>query len=475
MKSPAPTQEATAEPVEQALYEVRKKIHPRAVSGKFAWSRWFFVWATQLVFYGLPWLSWNDRQAVLFDLVHRKFYIFGLVFWPQDIVYLTVLLIISAYSLFLFTAVGGRLWCGYACPQTVYTEMFMWIERKIEGDRMKRIKLDKSPLTGRKVGLKAAKHAAWIALALWTGFTFVGYFTPITELGTKVSAWSMGPWETFWIFFYGFATYGNAGWMREQVCKYMCPYARFQSAMFDRDTLIISYDKGRGEPRGSRSRSADYKAKGLGDCVDCGICVQVCPTGIDIRNGLQYECIGCAACIDGCNQVMDKMGYPRGLVRYSSENALEQHLDFGQMVRRVVRPRILIYTAVLWTIIIVAAFALTNRVPVKVDVIRDRISMAAPDAPLVENVYRLQVMNTSERPRQFRITASGIDGIELESQRQPITIDGASQRVIPVRLRVEKQLTKPGANRIVFTVETVGDVESIVIEEGATLIAPKSD
>lgn len=475
MTSPTPAQEAATEPVDQALYEVRKKIHPRAVSGKFAWWRWFFVWATQLVFYGLPWLSWNERQAVLFDLVHRKFYIFGLVFWPQDIVYLTVLLIISAYSLFLFTAVGGRLWCGYACPQTVYTEMFMWIERRIEGDRMKRMKLDESPLSGRKFGLKAAKHAAWIALALWTGFTFVGYFTPITELAAKVSTWSMGPWETFWVFFYGFATYGNAGWMREQVCKYMCPYARFQSAMFDRDTLIISYDKERGEPRGSRSKRADYKSKGLGDCVDCGICVQVCPTGIDIRNGLQYECIGCAACIDGCNQVMDKMGYPRGLVRYSSENALEGHLDSGQMVRRVVRPRILIYTIVLWTIIIVAALALTNRVPVKVDVIRDRMTMTSPDDPLVENVYRLQVMNTSETTRQFRITASGIEGIELASQKQPITIDGASQRVIPVRLRVDKQQTKPGANRIVFTVETVGEDEPIVIEEGATLIAPKGD
>ncbi|UCD68450.1 MAG: cytochrome c oxidase accessory protein CcoG [Betaproteobacteria bacterium] len=469
------TQEATAEPAEQALYEVRNKIHPRAVSGKFALSRWFFVWATQLVFYGLPWLSWNDRQAVLFDLVHRKFYIFGLVFWPQDIVYLSVLLIISAYSLFLFTAVGGRLWCGYACPQTVYTEIFMWIERRIEGDRMKRMKLDKASLNVRKVVIKAAKHGAWIAVALWTGFTFVGYFTPITELAGKVLNWSMGPWERFWVFFYAFATYGNAGWMREQVCKYMCPYARFQSAMFDRDTLIISYDQERGEPRGSRSKRADYKARGLGDCVDCGICVQVCPTGIDIRNGLQYECIGCAACIDGCNQVMDKMGYPRGLVRYSSENALENHLDFAGMIRRVVRPRILIYTAVLWTIIIVAAFALTNRVPVKVDVIRDRITMVAPDDPVVENVYRLQVMNTSEIPRQFRISASGLDGIELESQTQPIFIDGASQRVIPVRLRADKRQTRPGANRVLFTVETVGGDEQIVIEEDATFITPRSE
>ncbi|MGD8789422.1 MAG: cytochrome c oxidase accessory protein CcoG, partial [Burkholderiales bacterium] len=413
------TQAGATELVEQELYEVRKKIYPRSVSGKFAWSRWFFVWATQLVFYGMPWLSWNDRQAVLFDLVHRKFYIFGLVFWPQDIVYLTVLLIISAYSLFLFTAVGGRLWCGYACPQTVYTEMFMWIERRIEGDRMKRMKLDQSALSGRKIALKLAKHAAWIALALWTGFTFVGYFTPITELAGKVASWSLGPWETFWIFFYGFATYGNAGWMREQVCKYMCPYARFQSVMFDRDTLIISYDTERGDPRGARGKKVDHKAKGLGDCVDCNICVQVCPTGIDIRDGLQYECIGCAACIDGCNQVMDKMGYPRGLIRYSSLNALDQHFDFGGMLKRVVRPRILIYTAILWTIIIVAALALSNRVPVKVDVIRDRIAMAAPDDPQVENVYRLQVMNTSEKARSFLISVSGIKGLELESETQP--------------------------------------------------------
>ena len=465
---------AVGEPVEQALFEIRKKIYPRATSGIFAWWRWFFVWATQLVFYGLPWLQWNDRQAVLFDLAHRKFYILGLVFWPQDIIYLTVLLIISAFSLFLFTAVAGRLWCGFACPQTVYTEIFMWIERKIEGDRMKRMKLDKAPLSTHKIAIKSAKHGAWIALALWTGFTFVGYFTPITELGQKALNLSLGPWETFWVFFYGFATYGNAGWMREQVCKYMCPYARFQSVMFDRDTLIIGYDKARGETRGSRSRGADYKAKGLGDCVDCGICVQVCPTGIDIRDGLQYECIGCAACIDGCDQVMEKVGYPKGLIRYSSQNAVEQHQGFAKMLRRLVRPRILIYTGVLWTIIIAATIALSNRVPVKVDVIRDRVAMAAPDEPEVQNVYRLQIMNTSEKPRQFRISVSGLDGLQLSSDPQPITIEAAGQRMVPVRLRVDKRQTSPGANRIVFTVQTVNSDEHIVITEKATLISPRS-
>src|SRR6185295_2698837 len=362
-----------AAPVEQALYEIRKKIYPRAVTGTFALWRWLFVWGTQVVFYGVPWLQWNGLQAVLFDLAHRKFYIFGLVFWPQDIFYLTVLLIISAYSLFLFTAVAGRLWCGYACPQTVYTEIFLWIEKVIEGDRLKRMKLDGSRLSVHKVALKAAKHAAWIALALWAGFTFVGYFTPIHELGKEAFALALGPWESFWILFYGFATYGNAGWMREQVCKYMCPYARFQSVMFDRDTLVITYDRERGEQRGARGRNTDYKAKGLGDCVDCGICVQVCPTGIDIREGLQYECIGCAACIDGCDQVMDKMGYPRGLIRYSTENALagkypEEKTAFRKVAARITRPRVVIYTAILCGCIALFTASLYLRVPLKVNV-----------------------------------------------------------------------------------------------------------
>ena len=242
--------------VETALYEVRRKIYPRAVRGWFAGWRWALIWLTQLVFYGGPWLTWNDRQAVLFDLGARKFYIFGWVFWPQDFIFLTALLVISALSLFLFTAMAGRLWCGYACPQTVYTEIFMWIERKVEGERLQRMRLDKAAFTPRKSALKAVKHGIWIALALWTGFTFVGYFTPVRTLAAEVATWTLGPWEMFWILFYGFATYGNAGWMREQVCIYMCPYARFQSVMFDPDTLVITYDARRGEPRGSRRRGS---------------------------------------------------------------------------------------------------------------------------------------------------------------------------------------------------------------------------
>ena len=251
-----------------SLYEKQKKIYPRSVSGWFMGWRWALVWLTQLVFYGLPWLQWNDRQAVLFDLSSRRFYIFNLVLYPQDFIYLTALLVISALGLFFFTAVAGRLWCGYACPQTVYTEIFMWVERRIEGDRIARMRLDEGPWTFEKVWRKTAKQAAWIAIGLWTGFTFVGYFTPIHTLAASALTLGFGPWEWFWVLFYGFATYGNAGYMREQVCKYMCPYARFQSAMFDKDTMIITYDEQRGDPRGSRTRKADPKLLGLGDCID---------------------------------------------------------------------------------------------------------------------------------------------------------------------------------------------------------------
>ena len=461
--APAAPQTAHAAVMNQPLYVAAAKIYPRAVHGWFAAWRWALVWFTQLVFYGGPWLSWNERQALLFDIAQRKFYVFGLVFWPQDVIYLTVLLVISALSLFLFTAVAGRLWCGYACPQTVYTEIFLWIERLIEGDRNQRIRLDRGDWSGKKLGLKLAKHAVWIALALWTGFTFVGYFTPIRELGSAVLSLEVGPWATFWILFYGFATYGNAGWMREQVCKYMCPYARFQSAMFDRDTLIITYDGTRGEPRGARGRA---RARGgFGDCVDCGICVQVCPTGIDIREGLQYECIGCAACIDGCDQVMDKMGYPRGLIRYSTQHALDNKLGVREMWRRVFRPRILVYSAVLWGIIFAAAFALYARIPLKVDIIRDRAAIAREVAGgEIENVYRVQLMNTQETPRRFRLHAEGLPGLSLVGD--PILeVDAASARLVPIKLRLRSAAAAPGKHPIMLVVQAEDDAQVAVREK----------
>ncbi len=465
---------APAAGLEQSLYEIRRKIYPRAVSGWFARWRWATVAVTQLVFYGTAWLEWNGRQALLFDLAARKFYIFGLVLWPQDFIYLAVLLVIAALSLFLFTAIAGRLWCGYACPQTVYTEIFMEIERWIEGDRLARMKLDRSGTGARKVALKAAKHSVWIALALWTGFTFVGYFTPIRELAREVASLTPGPWEWFWIGFYALATYGNAGWMREQVCKHMCPYARFQSAMFDSDTLVITYDIARGEPRGSRSRAADPRSQGLGDCVDCGICVQVCPTGIDIRQGLQYECIGCAACIDGCNQVMHKMNYAPGLIRYSTENALRNSWGPRAILRRVMRPRVLVYSAILAAISVAAAISLWNRVPVKMDVIRDRGSLAREVGDgRIENVYRLQVMNTEEKPHRFALGVRGpatLANLELLADA-PLEVDALTARMIAVRVRADRGAAH-GAQPLEFVLEWSDAGQPRAIREPSRFLLP---
>jgi cytochrome c oxidase accessory protein FixG len=452
-------------PDEVDLFEVSRTIHPRAVHGWFANWRVALVVLTQLIFYGTAWLTWNDRQAVLFDLAARKFYIFGIVFWPQDFILLTALLVISAISLFLFTSVAGRLWCGYACPQTVYTEIFMWIERKIEGDRMARMKLDGQGLSLRKVLLKAAKHGSWVALSLWTGFTFVGYFTPIKTLAGEVVSAGLGPWETFWILFYGFATYGNAGWMREQVCKYMCPYARFQSVMFDSDTLIITYDAQRGEPRGARAKSVDYKSAGLGACVDCGICVQVCPTGIDIRKGLQYECIGCAACIDGCDRVMDKLGYPRGLIRYTTENAVRGKYREREILRHVMRPRTLIYSAILVAVISAFAALLVLRMPLRLDVIRDRATLVRETAEgRLENVYRLQIVNTAEQTRKVTIDVEGIDGLQLVAP-QALELPPATTLMVPVSLNIDRALVRPGSHPIRFSVADNADARVVAREK----------
>ena len=440
----------------QGLYASEKKVYPRAVTGLFARWRWAFVWITQIVFYGLPWLQWGERQAVLFDLAARRFYIFGYVLYPQDFIYLTGLLVISALSLFLFTAVAGRLWCGFACPQTVYTEIFLWIEKKVEGDRPHRIKLDQGPLTAAKAGKKALKHLLWISLSLWTGFTFVGYFTPVQTLWAESFTLAFGPWEWFWVLFYGFATYGNAGFMREQVCKYMCPYARFQSAMFDRDTLIVSYDSGRGDPRGTRGRKDDKAARGLGDCIDCGLCVQVCPTGIDIRNGLQYECISCAACVDVCDTVMDKMHYPQGLIRFTTQNALQSGAGREGIVRRVLRPRVLVYGAILLALTTAMMATLAMRTPLKVDVVRDRAALARIVAGgKLENVYRLQVMNATEEPQRYRIAADGLEGLALASDAE-VDVGPAESRWVAVRLQVPYGSAEAGSHTIHFDIATVG-------------------
>ncbi|WP_291014084.1 cytochrome c oxidase accessory protein CcoG [Hydrogenophaga sp.] len=455
-----------------SLYASREKIYPRSVSGVFSNWRWITVWITQLVFYGLPWLQWNARQAVLFDLEARRFYIFSLVLYPQDFIYLTGLLVISALSLFLFTAVAGRLWCGYACPQTVYTEIFLWIEKKVEGDRSARMRLDKGDFSATKFGKKWLKHALWIGFALWTGFTFVGYFTPIRELGALTLAASLGPWQTFWVVFYGFATYGNAGFMREQVCKYMCPYARFQSAMFDKDTMIVTYDERRGEPRGPRSKKADPAALNLGSCVDCSLCVQVCPTGIDIRKGLQYECIGCGACIDVCDEVMDKVGYPRGLIKYSTQNGMAQGWSTAQMIRRAFRPRVLVYSAILLAITLAVMTSLFMRKPLRVDVIRDRGALAREvEQGRIENVFRLQVMNATESTQRYVITVDGLPGIMIASDSD-VEVLPTEVRSAVLRVQVPPGTAATGSHPIRFDIRSVGD-DPVEVSEKAAFLIPR--
>ena len=467
-----PITPVAADETVEALYAAQQKIYPRSITGILSRWRWAMVWLTQLVFYGLPWLTWGDRPMVLFDLGARRFYLFGLVLYPQDFIYLTALLVISALSLFLFTAVAGRLWCGFTCPQTVYTEIFLWIEKKVEGDRSARVRLDQGRWTFEKLRKKTLKQILWIAIAAWTGFTFVGYFVPIRTLATELMAFQ-GSWQIFWVLFYGFATYGNAGYMREQVCKYMCPYARFQSAMFDKDTLIVSYDQTRGETRGPRGKTVDYRAKGLGDCIDCKLCVQVCPAGIDIRDGLQYECIGCGLCVDACNNVMDKVGYPRGLVRFATQNAVAKGWDKAQMLRRVLRPRVLIYAGVLVALTVAMVASLYLRTPLKVDVVRDRAALAriVPGGKL-ENVYRLQIMNATESTRTYRISASGLPDVVVASDPKT-EVAPAQARWVAVRLQIPYDSLPQGSHPFQFEVRAEDGAASESVSEKSVFLVPR--
>ena len=422
---------APAEVGEIDLYQRREKIYTRKIEGFFQRIRLLTGWPLLLGYFLLPWFSWAGRQSVLFDLPERKFHILGLTFWPQDAPMLAFLLIIAAFGLFAITTFAGRVWCGYTCPQTVWTTIFMWLEQKTEGSRNQRIRRDKGPWTLEKIAKKVAKHGSWLFVGFATGITFVGYFYPIKNLVADLATLQAGEWQLLWTLFFTLATYINAGWMREQVCKYMCPYARFQSVMFDHDTLIVSYDKRRGDPRGSRKRDADHKELGLGDCVDCELCVQVCPTGIDIRDGLQYECIGCALCIDACDSVMDKMDYPRGLVRYTSEH----ELDGG--TTHWLRPRIVGYVAVLCLMTGVFWYSVVSRIPLELTVIRDRNQLyVTTDSSAIDNIYTLQLVNMDRQMHGFDITISGIEGAIIIGETNH-TLNGGEVRSISLRVRAE--------------------------------------
>lgn len=450
-----------------AFYAAAQKIYPREISGRYARLRKAAVVGLLGLFYGVAWLKWEGRQALLFDLPARKFYVFSLTLWPQDFLFLALLLILAALSLFFFTALAGRLWCGYACPQTVWTELFVWIEQWTEGTRSQRIKLDRGPWTLEKFTRKTAKQTLWIGLAAYTGFTFVGYFIPIRALGSEVLNFSVGSWATFWIFLYSLATYGNAGFLREQVCRFMCPYARFQSAMFDKDTLIISYDEGRGEPRGARRRGTPARSQGLGDCIDCTLCVQVCPTGIDIRQGLQYDCIACGACIDACDSVMDRMGTARGLIRYTTEEAVQ-----GRPTH-ILRPRILVYATLLAGVCGVLSYLLLTRTPLILDVIRDRNALYREvQGDTIENTYTLKVINLDSKPHAYRLRADGVEDLRLATPTDDIQVAPGTISTVVARLQAPASEAE-GVHKITLTLEAT-DVPNIRVRESARFIGPRS-
>lgn len=438
---------------DQNFYKKREKIQPKWIEGRFQKLRDLTVAATMGVYLVTPWLSWNGEPLVRFDLPARRFDIFGLTFFPEDFFYLSLLLMIAAFGLLFFTNLLGRVFCGYVCPQTVWTRFFVRIERLMEGDRSARMKLDKAPMSLEKVLRRGGKHVLWIGLALLTALTFVGYFSPIRDLVARVLTLDIGAWEAWWLFFFATATYTNAGWMREQVCLYMCPYARFQSAMFDKDTLIVSYDESRGEPRGRgqkrRDTSADHKS--LGDCVDCGLCVQVCPTGIDIRDGLQYECITCAACIDACDEVMDSVGKPRGLVRYTTEHALDKQST------RIIRPRLVGYGIVLGTLVTIFLTGLLLRVPLDVDVLRDRnVLFQETSDGKIENDYTLKIYNKSQTARTLEIHIEAPEGITYHGPAT-VSIPAAGYDSYTVSVVLDPLLLEPRNVDIHFVVSATDD------------------
>lgn len=450
-----------------SFYAAAEKIYPREIRGRFASIRRRLVVILLGLFYGVAWLQWQSHQALLFDLPARKFHIFGLTLWPQDFFYMALLMILAALSLFFATALAGRVWCGYACPQTVWTELFIWIEQWTEGDRLQRMKLDQSAWSAQKLLRKVSKQVLWVLLAAYTGFTFVGYFTPIRELGGQIAGLSLGGWSAFWIVLYSLATYGNAGFLREQVCKYMCPYARFQSVMFDSDSLIISYDQARGEPRGARRRGSSAAAQGLGDCIDCTLCVQVCPTGIDIRHGLQYECIACAACIDACDGVMDRMGSPRGLIRYTTENAL------AGRPKPLARPRVVIYALILLAGASTLAYSLATRTPLIMDVLRDRNALFREvHGDHIENAYVLKIINLDSVPHRYQLEATGLEQISIVAPSGAIEIPPGSVSTLSARLQVPSDKAA-GIHVIALKLKATDDAR-ITVRERTRFIGPHS-
>lgn len=448
-------------------YRKQGKIHAKAIDGRFNRLRWAMVWLTQIVFYGACWLNWDShgalRQAVLFDIAHEKLYLFGLVLWPQDALLLALVLILAATALFFVTALAGRLFCGFACPQTVYTAIFTWVEARVEGDHLARMRLDQGPPSLRRLLLKALKHGLWGLIAAWTAISFVGYFTPIRDLLASIAVLATGPWESFWLIFYAVFTYVQAGLAREAVCQHMCPYARFQGVMFDPATLNVAYDHARGEPRASRRQAA-----AAGDCIDCGICVAVCPTGIDIRAGLQYQCINCGLCIDGCDQVMDKIGAAKGLIRFASDNELAGRGEPAAWGRR---PRLAVYASLMLILAALGGWSLSQRSPLRVDVLRDRGALSRETAEgRVENAYTLKLMNLDDSPRRYRVEVGGLPGLEIVGAGE-FTVDAGSIQPVSLTLAAPVARESSGIRPIEFGIVAVHD-PAVRVREKSSFVLP---
>ncbi|WP_066962993.1 cytochrome c oxidase accessory protein CcoG [Microbulbifer sp. Q7] len=461
-------QEGDGEVRYRMLYESDDKVYIRHIRGVYTRIRKYTGLPLLLAFFFIPWLNIDGHQAVHFDLPARQFHIFWTTFGPQDGILLAGLLIISAFALFAITTWLGRVWCGFTCPQTVWTLMFIWAERVCEGDRAKRMKLDAAPWNTEKVLRKSGTHAIWLLISLATALAFVGYFYGIRDLVVDLATFNAHPQGVFWVAFFTFATYMNAGFLREQVCKYMCPYARFQSVMYDKDTLAVYYDARRGEARGPRKKNVDYKAQGMGDCIDCYWCVQVCPVDIDIRDGMQYECINCGLCVDACNSVMDKMAYPRGLIRFTSEDELET----GKT--QYVRPRLIGYGLVLLLMIGLFSYHVATRSPVQAEVQRDRgARMYRVSQGLVQNVYTVKINNMDQRPHEFIVRVQGKPEYDysLRMQQNPVVSPGELYSV-PIRVSVPKSQLKDTKHDIFIEIQAK-DAPELKDRHRTIFIGPK--
>ena len=422
-------------PVQQIdLDATKNRIHPRFVTGFYQNIRVISMYAFLALFLILPWLRYNGRQAIWFDVPSQHYYIFSMTFLTQDFYFIAGFALIAAFTLFMVTVYAGRVWCGYACPQTIWTHMFQYVEKLVIGDRNKRIKFDKEPMSPTKAFKRSLIYLIWFVFSMITATTFVSYVSGTEAL---YSNWQMigfipfPDWSTWiWvsIFIFAFSTYVNAGYMREQMCVQICPYGRFQSVMFDKDTLIVSYDYERGEPRGARKKGTNPEE--LGDCIECLMCVQVCPTGIDIRDGLQVACIQCAACVDACNDVMDKVGYPRGLIRYTTERQLVENEK-----SRLFRPRFFAYLALLTVLCSGLVYALTDRVPLEIDIRRDRNQLSSVNAQgMIENSYIVKLTNKTQDPHTYKITLAPQEGLSLELRFNDVPLEAGESFDMPVSI-----------------------------------------